>query len=182
LQLKDPNIQRISGGTIQTQLGFGITLNKNSSIQREWIVISDPSIPLDFIGVTGVTTRFEQETEYSSSRYIFFADYTLVSREALVAFEVRFLTFDIWGRHERTLSGTEIIDLAVNATHRCESKWDLYSEHEASEYYASIAYVAQVRTAKGRVMYANNNRVLEVAREFSEKFSESDLEPTPVRR
>ncbi len=54
-------------------------------------------------------------------------------------------------------------------------KWRLFSENEASEYYASLAYVAQVRTANGLVLRANTDYILDRAREFSSEITQSDL-------
>ena len=56
-----------------------------------------------------------------------------------------------------------------------------YPENTAREFYASIAYIAQVRTKDGRVLKANTEAIIQEARKFSEKFSVSDLENTPEK-
>lgn len=43
-------VTKSSGGSIKTELGYGIVLNKESSLTREWITIHDDSLPVD-IGV-----------------------------------------------------------------------------------------------------------------------------------
>ena len=55
--------------------------------------------------------------------------------------------------------------------------WNLHSENEACEHYASIAYVARVRTQNGTVLRADNVLVIEEARKFSSKFDDRGLEP-----
>jgi hypothetical protein len=60
--------------------------------------------------------------------------------------------------------------------------WNAYSENEVSEYYASIAFVARVRTKAGRVFEANLTPVLEEARKLSKKFSPENLEPKPQKQ
>lgn len=175
-------VTRSSGGSIKTKLSYGIVLNKESSLEREWITIHDNSIPADLVGTVGVKTIYESGGRYSNGKYMYKASYTVKVKDALTAVEVIFLTFDIWGNHIRTLSTTEIIDLNAGEKRTFDTMWILYSENEASEYYASIAYIAQVRTKAGRVIKADPKIIIEEARKFSSKFSESDLEPKPEKK
>lgn len=168
-------VTKSSGGSIKTELGYGIVLNKESSLTREWITIHDDSLPVDIVGTTGVNTA------YGDRKYQYGAEYSIKTKEAISAIEVRFLTFDIWGNHVRNLSATGIQDVKAGVTQKFDAKWNEYSENRVSEYYASIAYIAQVRTADGRVVKANPETVLKEARKFSDKFSKSDLEPKPEK-
>ena len=63
-----------------------------------------------------------------------------------------------------------------------DAKWNVYSENEVSEYYASIAFIAQVRTKTGRIIKADPIIVIQEAQKFSKKFKESDLEPEPKKK
>lgn len=172
-------ITRSSGGSIKTELGYGIVLNSESSLEREWITIHDSSIPADLMGTVGVKTIYESVGRYSSGEYMYSANYSVIVQEPISAIKINFLTFDIWGNHVNNLSATEIIDLQKGETKSFDSKWRLYSENEASEFYASIAYIAQVRTKAGRVIKPDPKIIVDEARKFSSKFSESDLEPKP---
>lgn len=176
------SVTRESGGSIKTDLGYGFVINKESSLQREWITIHNDSIPLDFVGTVGVKTIYDPGGRYSSGTYKYKADYSVKSKQDLMAVEVRFLIFDIWGNHIRNLSATEIMDLKSEGTRNFNSKWDVYSENEVLEYYASIAYIAQVRTKSGRVINADINIVVQEAQRFSAKFKASDLEPEPKKK
>jgi len=176
------NVTKISGGAIKTELGYGIVLNKESSLTREWITVHDSTLPVSIEGTVGVKTIYESGKRYSSGNYRYSTEYTITTKEAVSAIEVRFLTFDIWGDHKRNLSATEIVDLEGGVSKKFDGQWKVYSENEVSEYYASIAYIAQVRTKNGRVIKANPSVVLEQARKFSKKFSEGDLEPKPEKK
>jgi len=176
------SVTKLSGGSIKTELGYGIVLNKESSLTREWITVHDSSLPADISGTVGVKTIYKSGERYSSGSYQYSAEYTITTKEALSAIEVRFLTFDIWGDHSRNLSATDIVDMDAGSTKKFDGKWNIYSENEVSEYYASIAYIAQVRTKSGRVIKADPKVVLEQARKFSKKFAEGDLEPTPEKK
>lgn len=167
-----------NGGSIQTNLAYGITLNEKSSLQREWITVHN-DLPVDIINTAGIKTAYQQERV--SGNYVYKANYSLSLKEPVVAYEVRFLLFNIWGNHVKTLSDTDVIDLKAGETKTQDSSWNLYSENEASEYYASIAYVATVRLASGQVLKANPEPVLAEARKFSAKFQLADLEPTPKK-
>lgn len=176
-----PKVRRGSGGSIQTNLGSGIVLNKQSSLQREWIVVDDPRLPVSIRGVTGARTIYKPGKRYSSGSYMYAADLDLGVTDDVSAFEIRFVTFDIWGERRRVLSLASIKDLAPGR-HKEDAEWRVHSEHETSQYYASIAYVARVRTKSGKVLRANPQAVLAEARKFSEKFSESDLDPSAPKK
>ena len=176
---EDISVTRSTERTIQTPLGFGIVLNEKSSLDREWVTVHDPSIPADLVGTTGVDTAYESGRSRADFKCT--STFSVEAREALSAVEIRFLTFDVWGQHKRTLVVTEIADLAAG-THAFEAKWRLFSENEASEYYASIAYISRVRTSDGRVVEADAGKVIEEARKFSAKFTEEDLEPETEKK
>lgn len=85
--------------------------------------------------------------------------------------------FDVFGDHVRTLSMTEVADLAEGSGKDLTPEWQVFSENEASEHLASIAYVARVRLADGRVIESEPESVLAEARKISKKLTVEDLEP-----
>ena len=168
-------VTRGSGGSVRTVLSQNIILNKDSSLQREWIAIKHAALPVKVKATPGVKTNYESGRGYSGS-YNYTADFEIDVTEPVTAIEIRFLTFDVWGERGKSLVLTEIKDFAAG-THKLEGKWNLYSENEASEYYASVAYVARVRTKDGKVLVADVRPVVEEAKKFYAKFTETDLEP-----
>jgi len=54
-------VTRGSGGSVRTPLDYNISVNKESSLNREWITIHDPSSPLALIDNVGVTTRYVRD-------------------------------------------------------------------------------------------------------------------------
>jgi len=171
------SVTRASGGSVQVKGEYDIVwLNENSRLKREWITVHDESIPADLIGTVGVDVR-KGDARVS---YNYHAKYSIAPKEDLSAIEIRFLLFDIWGKHTRNLSATDVEDLPSGSETRLTGAW-YASANAAQEHYASIAYIARVRTKSGRVIEANTKTVLEEARKFSKKFSESDLEPQPPK-
>ena len=166
------SVSRASGGSVQTDLGYGIKINKESNLMREWITVHNQVLPVDLVGTVGVRTTYDSK----SRGYRYRASFSLQASEPLAAVEVRFLVFDIWGEHVRTLRTTEIADIDAGQK-KLEGVWRILSENECSEHYASIAYVSRVHTQAGRVHAGDTSKVLEEARKFSEKFAETDLEP-----
>lgn len=159
------------GGSIQTELGYGIVLNKDSTLEREWIVINDVAVPVQFAGnAVGLTTIYSS----NDRAYRYKADFTVRVKEPISALEVRFIAFDIWGNHVRNFVITEIADLQPG-TNEISGTWRAPSENEVSEFYASIAYVARVRTSNGQVIEANEEPVIMEAQRFSESFTNTDL-------
>jgi hypothetical protein len=175
-------ITRGSGGSIRTDLGHNIVVNKDSSLQREWITIHHDTIPADLVGTVGVRTIYEAGGRYSSGGYHYKANYAVKANQELVAIEVRFLIFDIWGDLLRNLSATYVLDLKSGEIRNLDSRWNVFSENEVSQYYASLAYIAQVRTKSGRVIKADPNIVVQEAQKFSTKFKASDLESEPKKK
>lgn len=171
------SVTRGSAGSIRTQLGYGIVLNKASSLEREWVTVNNSGVPAQLVGAVPLTTAFKSEG-YSGA-YSYMAEYEIDAKEPLSAVEVKFLTFDVWGEHQRTLSGNDIMDLTAGRT-KLAGQWRMVSENEASEYYASIAYVARVRTKAGRVIVADVAPVIAEAKKFSEGFNPAVLDATPT--
>jgi hypothetical protein len=172
-----PTISRESGGSIQTPLGYGITVNKESTLTREWVTFHDPALPADVAGTVGIKTVYESER--GSGDYKYSTRLNIEAREPVAAIEVRFLLFDIWGNHIKTLSLTQVADISDKK--ELTAEWRAFSENEVSEYYASIAFIARVRTQSGRVVEANTSLILEEARKFSRKFSVESLEPKTAK-
>jgi hypothetical protein len=139
--------------------------------------VHDAKMPLSFEGTPGVTTVYVSRQYGGDFRYR--AKFTVATKEAIRALQVRFLTFDVWGEHVRTLSFEEVADVASNAKKELTGEWALYSENDVEKHYASIGYVARVRLADGRVVEAPTELVIAEARKFSGKFTAAELEPTP---
>jgi hypothetical protein len=149
-----------------------VVLNKASSLKREWITVHDASLPIAIDGTVGVKAAYESERR--GGNYVYLTSYDLKAKEAVTAVEVRFLVFNVWGGHIRTLSASEIVDIPAGGNAKFNGKWSLFSENEASEYYASIAYIARVRTSSGRVIESDRKAVLSEVRKLAKKFSEED--------
>ena len=49
------------------------------------------------------------------------------TKEPIVAFEVRFLSFNIWGELVKVLSGTQVVDLPANLRRTEKLSWKLHS-------------------------------------------------------
>jgi len=153
--------------------------NEKSKLFREWIILDDPRLPLGFdVAKTQGLNTGKKYNGHSFDWLFKNRTYLVVRSEAITAFEIRHLTFDVWGNHFRTLTGTEIADHAVASAIQLDHTWNLYSDSEAWDFYASITYVARVRTAAGKVIEAETDVVLREARRFSEKFTVEQLEPS----
>jgi len=175
-------ITKASGGSIKTKLSRNIIINDNSSLMREWITINDDSLPVVISDTVGVKTIYKEGSGYSSGDYQYVSEYSVSAKEAVSAIEIRFITFDIWGNYSRNLSSTEIVDMAVGTSKKFNPSWSVFSENEVSEFYASIAYIAQVRTQSGKVIKADPSVILAEAKKFSTKFSEDDLDPKQIKK
>lgn len=177
---KGITITRADGGPVKTELGYGITLNRESSLRRQWVTVHDEALPLDING-TGCATAVYESGRVSGD-YYYSAQYAVSAKQPVTAFEVRMMVFDVFGDRIRTLSGTYLMDMDAGTARNMSSKWRIFSENETTEYFACLSYVARVRTAAGKVHDYNVNAVLEAARQFSKGLTAADLEPEREKR
>ncbi len=166
-------MDRSEGTSIVTNLGYNVTLNKGSTLRREWFVIRDDAAPVQIEGAAGVNVIYKSER--SSGQYQYQIPYQLKAKEPVTAVEIRVHVLDVFGRLLKTLSATEVIDFSE--TRGFEGNWRIWSENEASEAFASVAYVAQARTASGRVYEADRTAIFDQVRKVAKRISEADLEP-----
>jgi len=169
------SIERYEGGSVVTDLGYNISLNKNSSLKREWFVVRDENSPASIEGSAGIQVTYKSSERYSSGQYQYNVRYQLKAKEPIAAFEIRVHVLDVFGRLLKTLSASELVDFSGSQS--LDGTWQIWSENEASEAFASVAYVAQVRTASGRVYEADRAAVFDQVRKVARRITEADLEP-----
>ena len=154
-----------------TGQGAGAIANKGSTLDRKWVVVNDPNLPVQISKYKGMKTL------YSERQWTYDATYWIDVTDPIAAFEVRIIPFDIWGERDTTLTATEITDLEAGVESRKFSgKWRIRSDNTVLEHYASLAYVARVRLQSGKILRADTDPILEQARNFAEDFSVGDLE------
>ena len=96
--------------------------------------------------------------------------------ENVVAVEVNVIPLDIWNEAQRTLSLTEIADLAAGG-HELEGRWRIFSESDAGSIAHVIAFVRKVRLKDGSVLIADMAPVLDAVKALNENISEDDIAP-----
>lgn len=170
-------VTRAAVGTMVTDLGEGFAVNKGSSLSREWMTVHYTDFPADLLGTTGISTEYKG----MARGYDATTKFTVFAREPLSAIEVRIITFDVWGERLWTLYGDHIGDLPAGATVIDDMSW-YFTEHDVSALYTSIAYISRVRTRSGKIIETDPAPVIDAARQFSRKFSPSDLEKSEPGR
>ncbi|WP_143434149.1 hypothetical protein [Hydrogenophaga sp. H7] len=169
------SMERFEGQSVITDLGFNVKLNGNSTLKREWFVVRDDSAPISINGAAGVQVVYKSGDKYSSGQYQYKVDYKLEPREPITAFQIRIHVLDVFGRLLHTLSDTELFDFSESQGF--DGTWRIGSENDASEAFASVAYISQVRTAKGRVYEVDRAAVFDQVRKVARRIAEVDLEP-----
>jgi len=177
------SIRKADGGQAGfylTQYGGGIGPPVTKArLNLEWIVVDDPRLPVAFASVQGVRAVREPLEE----KYWYYAKFDVqLTEDSITAWESRFLTFNVWGDHVRTLSYTKVHVVNHNEMALASGSWYLGSKAEGEEHLASIGYIARVRTNEGKVLHADTELLLREAKRFSEKFTEEDLEPKSPKK
>lgn len=168
-------MERFEGPSVTIDLGYGIVVNKASTLRREWFVLRDESAPALLDGPTGVSVSYKSGDRSSLSQYQYRIPYQIKAKESIAAIEIRVHVLDVFGRLLKTLSATEVEDFSD--VRSFDATWRVWSENEASEAFASVAYIAQVRTASGKVYEADRTAVFDQVRKVAKRITEADLEP-----
>lgn len=172
-------VLRTSSGSNQTNMGSGFVVNKSSTLQREWIVVVDPTMPATFEAAQGVRTTYESTRTGGNFKYL--ADVYVTPKQPLAAIEIRFLLLDVWGDVIRLLSLSDVGDTQTTPV-LYNGAWTLSSENEASRFLTSVGYIARARTKDGKVHEANPQAILGEARKIAKSLSVDDLQPRTDRR
>jgi hypothetical protein len=168
-------ITKGSGASMKVELGYGIVLNKESSLSREWYIVNDPRLPIQ-LESGSAAPKYVPDRSGGSYRYD--ASYTVAAgNQGVRAFEVRFLVLDVFGERQRLLSSSVVTDVPPEGKSTQNPQWNLFSESDASTAYYSIAYVASVRTESGQIFRANMTDVLREIQKISGQITASDIKP-----
>jgi len=165
-------VTELDGGSVTTKLIADIALNKGSSLHRKWFLINSPSCPIRLDGA-GV------RTVYGDRNYSFEPAGNIAATEAVTAFEVRFMLFDLWGEHMKTLSGTELHDLDAGTTFALSEvgSWRA-RETDVAQYLTAVGFIAHVRTGDGRTWRAETSAILQEVEAVKLSLTLEELEPT----
>ena len=161
-----------SGGSVKIPHGMGAVSNR-SSLELQWIMVTDSSLGLIFDGPVGASGVFDDPW------YRYSADMRMKAVRPITAFEVRILTFDIWHQFTGTLSFSQLEDLAANQQKNFGRVWGIYGESQLRDHFISVAYVAKVRYPDGRTVIADPTPALKAAQAIQGSVTLQDLEPKP---
>lgn len=134
------------GGTVVTDRpGLRVKVNENSSLHRTFIVINDPNCPVQ-LDSTGI------RTSYSDLSYSYWPSGIVKANEAISALEIRYLLFDMFGNHIKTLSALEVadIDYGKEIRFRGTSSWQA-QESGVIQLLTIVSFVGNVRKADGSI-------------------------------
>lgn len=160
------------GGSVITDLGYDIKINKNSTLRRAWVVLNDPNCPVQLINA-GINTR------YGDREYNYIPTGSVKISVAISALEIRYLLYDVFGDHLKTLSATEVTDAAVDAEISLKEmgSWRAW-ENEISELLTVVVFVAQARTVDGKIWRYQDKPISEELNKIRLKVTTGVLDPT----
>jgi hypothetical protein len=153
------------GSSVTTKLGYGIIVNKGSTLKREKIVLNDSNCPVQLNDV-GIETVY-------SDKYSFNPTGNFTSKEPVVAVEVVHILYDVFGEHMKTLSNIIITDMEGVQELAKSGSW-YASENNVSSYFVCVSYVANVRSKAGQLWHydfkAIKDELLKLKMEFNEAY------------
>ncbi len=164
---------KIDGGSVVLKLGFGISVNENSTLKRDFILINDESCPLTLDNV-GVVPNFVQNS------YTFKATGSVFAKELITAYELHHVLYDVFGKHIKTLSLTDVTD-ANGIKVLDKFSWRAY-ENQVSQYLICVSYVAAVRSASGGIWRYDIGRIKEELQKIELEYDSTYAPPRTDER
>jgi len=161
------------GGNVATKLGYGIEVNKGSTLHRRWYVLNDLSDPIQ-LSNAGVNTLYQSSS--IGGDYEYKPVGTVTSTLPVSAYEIRFLLFDIWGNHMQTLPATTVTDFTGDRSIASDGSWRTW-ENDVSELLTVVAFVARARTTDGKLWEYDHKKVLNSLEGIRVKLTENELAP-----
>ena len=155
------------------QLMGNVRINRDSSLERRWIIVNDPSLPARVTErrYRGVTIGFrERDFQYRSN-------FTVALTEPVSAIEVVHIVFDVWNQRVRSLRFDSIADLGIGE-HALLGVWRILDEAEAVRHYQSLAYIHRVRLTDGTVLSADLQYILSEIESLTSGITIDDLRDT----
>ncbi len=165
------------GGSVVTSISEDIKVNKGSSLRRTWIALNDPACPLQLIGA-GIETQYR-----GTSGYRFYGVGSAKPLNPMQALEIRYILYDTFGDHIKTLSQTLVVDIKATSAFNLEEENEWYaSENDVSELLTVVAFVAQVRTSDGKIWRYDEKAVNSELGKIEVKVATGVLEPTKDKK
>jgi hypothetical protein len=200
-QLKTLTVEKSDGGPV-TVAFEPMTVNQHSKLRRTWYAVNDAACPVQ---LAGAGVRIEPSP---GSTYLRFETQvaSLLTNRPVVAFELRFVLFDIFGGHMGTIRELHVADVpaaggfvlkpdrvTIPPLPKKRDNQPLIEERPPGVLEASVAdaqkllhvatFVAQVKSLDGEVWSADLKSVsAELARVLRTGVSEQTLQPTRERK
>jgi len=144
--------------------------NRKSSLRRTWVTVNDSDCPLT-LAKTGVNADYIDYYRFTPSG-------SASARSDIVAFEIRFLIYDMFGNHIKTLSLTEVEDVSAgNSLDLKGGEWRAWVS-EASEFLSSVSFVSYVREATGAIWHYDAEEISKELARIEIQIDSGLLEPT----
>ena len=159
-----------SGGSVKISRGMG-GVSARSSLELEWFMVNDST--LDIIFSEPVGAKGDEDDGW----YSYEVDMKMLAIRPVKAFEVRVITFNVWGEFTGTLSFTQLEDLSAGQKKGFKRTWGLLSESSLRPHRTSITYVAKVMLYDGTVIVADPMPALTLAQRIQEDVTLQDLDP-----
>ena len=91
-----------------------------------------------------------------------------------MAVEVRYILFDVFGEHLKTLCSVEVADIEPTDAHELADRWSA-SHSDVSHFLSSVAFVAELRTSDGKIWRYNQKAINDELTRVQLKASDTDL-------
>lgn len=169
-RLGSATLVKASGGSVRISHGMFI-VSRNSSLELQWLMVRDSTMGVLFrepVGVKGI---------WDDPWYRYQSNMKVRAISDIAGFEVRLVTFNVWGQFTGTLSFTQLEDMKAGQEKDFERVWGIFGESHLREHFTSIAYIASVRFADGRTIVADPALVLKAAQAIKSTITLQDLEP-----
>lgn len=140
---------------LRFDLGSGAIIHEKSSLISHWVLINDPSLPVEILPET---FRGPVAGYGSAVGYVQHVEYDLKISEPMTAIQITLIPFDVWDNRMKSLTLTEVRDFIAGEA-KIKGRWTGLEEEDAAYNLNVIAYVDRVRMRDGSILNANYDLV-----------------------
>ncbi|MFQ5882974.1 MAG: hypothetical protein ACE5I9_10970 [Candidatus Methylomirabilales bacterium] len=150
-------IKRLPGGAIRADIGYGVIVNKGSSLERTIYLINDHTAPIYVLG-----GRLKIAYDSKKRRLVYRIVTDLRAKTAIKAYQVNYSIYDVFDEHIITLGAREIKDVTERVPFTGEATFNDYRE-KSVEALTTFVFLRRARRGDGTVWKARIDEISSVA-------------------
>jgi len=167
-------LKKVDGGPAELVIGYDSAINKGSTLHRRWFVVNDNSCPiaLENLGIQPYDNKGNLDFVPKGTAYTI---------NSVLAFEIVFATFDVWGERLHNFSLMHVEDIPAGQPLPVKDFSWRGTYDDVRRYFSAVSFVNKVMTADGKIWRADTKRIAQKLDEVQLRVSEAGLDRDDIK-